>query len=128
MDNYSYVRENYKKAVNSLTLGVKECREKPTDLMIDGLIHRFELSTDFALKACGEYLDTAGHRIEGAPKVVLTKAHTIRLIDDVDLWFAIIADRNTTSQIYDKIAARRVAENVRNIYLPHFIALAKRFS
>lgn len=128
MDNYNYIRENYKKTVYSLNLGVKECAGDPSDLMIDGLIQRFEFCTDFALKSCTEYLDTAGHRIEGTPKVVLTKAHEIGLVDDFDVWMRIVADRNTTSQIYDKAAARKIASNLKRDYLIAFLSLAKKFS
>lgn len=128
MDSYNYIRENYKKTVVSLTIAVKECAGDPSDLMIDGLIQRFEFCSDFALKSCGEYLDTAGHRIEGSPKTVLTKARDIQLIEDLDTWTKIIADRNTTSQIYDKAAARRIASNVKHHYLVIFQALADKFS
>lgn len=128
MDSYSYIRENYKKTVLSLSVGVKECAGDPSDLMIDGLIQRFEFCSDFALKSCGEYLDTAGHRIEGSPKTVMTKASEIGLIDDLEVWMNIITDRETTSQIYDKAAARRITSSVKREYINVFLALAKRFS
>lgn len=128
MDNYSYIRENYKKTVVRLSVAVKECATKPSDLMIDGLIQRFEFASDFALKSCGEYLDNAGHRIEGAPKTVIQKASDIGLIENKEVWLAIVADRNTTSQIYDKAAARKVAGHVQKEYLEVFQALAKKFS
>ncbi|MFI3253739.1 MAG: HI0074 family nucleotidyltransferase substrate-binding subunit [Eubacteriales bacterium] len=128
MDHYSYIRENYKKTVASLVVAVKECTGDPSDLMIDGLIQRFEFCTDFALKSCTEYLDTAGHRIEGTPKVVLKKASDIQLIDNLDLWFQIVADRETTAQIYDKSAARRIMSNVKRDYISLFQDLSKRFS
>ncbi len=128
MVSYNYIRDNYKKTVLSLNTAVKECAGDPSDLMIDGLIQRFEFCSDFALKSCTEYLDTAGHRIEGAPKTVLTKAHQIGLIEDLDIWLNIVADRNTTSQIYDKSAARRISSNVKREYLTAFLLLAKKFS
>lgn len=128
MDGYNYIRENYKKTVLSLGYAVKECIGDPSDLMIDGLIQRFEFCSDFALKSCSEYLDTAGHRIEGSPKVILTKASEIGLIEDLDVWIKIMADRETTSQIYDKSAARRITSNVRHDYLEIFQALALKFS
>lgn len=128
MDNYNYIRENYKKTVVRLNVAVKECATNPSDLMIDGLIQRFEFASDFALKSCGDYMDTAGHRIEGEAKVVIQKATDIGLLEDSVIWNKIVADRNTTSQIYDKAAARRVANNVSREYLPHFQSLAKKFS
>ncbi len=112
MDNYNYIRENYKKTVVRLNVAVKECSNAPTDLMIDGLIQRFEFASDFALKSCGDYLDTAGHRIEGEPKVVIQKASDIQLLENKDVWIKILQDRDTTAQIYDKAAARRIAKNV----------------
>lgn len=124
----NYIRDNYKKTVTSLALGVKECGANPSDLMVDGLIQRFEFCSDFALKSCGEYMDTAGHRIEGSPKVVLTKASEIGLIENLDLWLRISVDRNTTSQIYDKSDAKRIAGHVIDEYLAVFLALAKKFS
>lgn len=128
MDSYNYIRDNYKKSVVSLALAVKDCMVNPTDLMIDGLIQRFEFCADYAIKACGEYLDTAGHRIEGEPKVVFTKANDIRLVENLDIWLKIVHDRKTTSNIYDKASARRIATAVQNEYLAVFLALSKRFS
>lgn len=128
MDNYNYMRENYKKTVVRLSTAVKECNTNPTDLMIDGLIQRFEFASDFALKSCGDYLDTAGHRIEGAPKVVIQKATDVQLLENKEVWLKILMDRDTTSQIYDKAAARRIAGNVKREYLAVFQALAKKFS
>lgn len=128
MSYENYIRENYKKTVLSLNTAVRECAGDPSDLMIDGLIQRFEFCSDFALKSCGDYLDTAGHRIEGSPKVVLTKANQIGLIDNLDVWLSISADRDTTSQIYDKSDARRIASNVKRDYLTAFLLLAKKFS
>lgn len=128
MDNYNYIRENYKKTVVRLNVAVKECSTNPSDLMVDGLIQRFEFASDFALKSCGDYLDTAGHRIEGAPKVVIQKAADIQLIENKEVWFKILVDRDTTSHIYDKAAARRIAGNVQREYLVAFQALAKKFS
>lgn len=128
MDNYSYIRENYKKTIISLKRGLEECASNPSDLMIDGLIQRFEFACDLALKACSNYLDTAGHRIEGKPKTVLQKAHNIGLIEDLNVWNAIVTDRAATLQIYDKNTARRIATNLQNEYMTSFQALAKKFS
>lgn len=128
MDTYNYIRDNYKKSVVSLALAVKECLNNPSDLMIDGLIQRFEFCTDYAIKSCGEYLDTAGHRIEGEPKDVFTKAEQIRLVENLPVWMKIVNDRRTTSNIYDHTSARRIAMDVQNEYLTVFLALSQRFS
>lgn len=124
----NYIRDNYKKAVLSLNTAVKECQGDPSDLMIDGVIQRFEFCTDFALKSCCEYIDTAGHHIEGNPKIVLKKASDIGLVDSYEVWVNIVSDRNTTSQIYDKAAARRIFSNIKREYLTSFLMLAKKFS
>lgn len=128
MANFSYIRDNYKKTVVSLRRAVEECENKPTPLMIDGLLQRFHFASDLALKSCSEYMDTAGHRIDGTPSVVLKKAHDIKLIEDFDVWTAIIADRDASSQIYDNFVAERIANNVKNKYLNAFQTLVDRFS
>lgn len=128
MESKNYVRENFKKNVRRLSAGVRECGNKPTDLMVDGLIQRFEFCTDFALRTCREYLDVAGHHIEGDPKAVLKKASDIGLIENHEIWMNIIADRETSAHIYDKASARKISNHIKQDYITVFQALANRFS
>lgn len=124
----NYLRENYKKTVARLRIGVKECETQTTDLRIDGLIQRFEFCFDFALKSCREYVDTAGHTNDGTPKSILTKASNIGLIGDLDLWLAIYEDRESTNKIYDRAGARRIAQHIQEQYLKEFEILEGKFS
>lgn len=124
----NYIRENFKKTVIRLRVAVNECSSDPTDLMIDGMIQRFEFCVDFALKSCLDFLDTAGNHLNDTPMEILTTAKEAGLIDDYDLWFAIIKDKEASSQIYDKAAARKIARHIREDYLSVFQSLAKKFS
>lgn len=128
MDNYSYIRENYKKTVYSLSAAVKQTNDTSSDLLIDGLIQRFEFCTDFALKSMHEYMDIAGHTVDKSSKDILKKASQIGLIEHMHIWTQLIADRNTTSKIYDKSDAKRISNAVRYDYLTLFQGLAKKFS
>ncbi len=124
----NYLRDNYKKTVARLRIGVKECETQASDLKIDGLIQRFEFCFDFALKSCREYVDTAGHTNDGTTKSILTKASSIGLIGDLDLWLEIYADRESTNKVYDRAGARRIAEHIQKSYLYEFEILAEKFS
>lgn len=124
----NYLRENYKKTVARLRSGVKECDGQASDLKVDGLIQRFEFCCDFALKSCREYVDTAGHTNDGTPKSILTKASSIGLIGDLELWLQIYADRESTNKIYDRAGARRLAENIQKKYMNEFETLSQKFS
>lgn len=123
-----FIRDTFKTTVVSLHLAEKECAHEPTALMIDGLIQRFEFCVDFSLKTCREYIDTAGHTVEGDDKTVLTKAKNIGLIDNLDTWLDILNDRQATKQIYHPSVAQKIMLNCKRKYMIEFLYLAKKFS
>ncbi len=119
--------ENYKNAVLRLTEAIEEVKNSDTDLMYDGLIKRFEFTTELAWKACREKLIQLGYTDINAPKPVMKEAYANMLIDNENIWINIINDRNSTSHIYDKDEAREVCSRIIDIYALEFKKLSEVF-
>jgi nucleotidyltransferase substrate binding protein (TIGR01987 family) len=118
---------NYIQATNRLMEAILECGDTPTSLNRDGVIQRFEFSTELAWKACKEYLLNMGYSDVNGPKEVMREAYSNGLITDGDAWIDILNDRNLTSHIYKEDIAIEIYKRIKNSHLVHFEKLSKKF-
>lgn len=117
---------NFARAVARLEEAVKLCEENPCDFYYDGLIQRFEFSTELAWKTCKEHLSSLGFTEIHGPKPVMREAFVAGLIDADDIWISILSDRNLTSHIYDEQTAREIAQRVICDYVEEFRKLSTK--
>lgn len=98
-----------------------------SDLERAGAIQRFEGAWELAWKAMRDYLLATGVQIAVAtPANVIRAGFEVDLIDDGDLWFEAMQDRNRTSHEYDEAAAARVFALIGTVYLPMLTRLEAR--
>lgn len=101
--------KNYKNALARLHEGLKESKSNCSLTMRDGIIWRFRLTMELALKAIREYLLSNVFNDVNTPKNVMKAAFAADIITNEDGWITILRDRNSTSHIYDEDDANEVS-------------------
>lgn len=110
--------EVLEKAVLTLEVAIN----KPLDtdrMMISGTIQRFEFTFELTWKTLKLVLQQKGI-ITAFPRDVLQAAYQGSLIDNEQLWLAMMADRNITSHTYDDVADKIYA-HIKNAYYPELL-------
>lgn len=120
MDKFIGKLENYKKAVLRLEEGISEAAENKSMTLRDGVIQRFEFTTELAWKSAREYLLSEGETDINSPKPVMRAALRTDLITDEQGWIKILDDRNMTSHIYDEEEAQEIFERIRTKHIALF--------
>ena len=91
--------------------------ENVTDVVIDGVLHRFELTFELAWKTMKDYLEFVGLiQKTGSPREVLQNAYQNDLIDNGEDWIEMMLSRNTLSHLYDEEESREIYEKIKNKY------------
>jgi nucleotidyltransferase substrate binding protein (TIGR01987 family) len=93
--------EEYTKAIKSL----REALALPkNDIVRDATIQRFEFCVELAWKTAKKIMGTS----TSAPKQVIREMAQNGYIDNVELWFDFLEDRNLSSHTYDEVLAEKV--------------------
>lgn len=91
--------------------------ENVTDVVIDGVLHRFEFTFELAWKTMKDYLEFVGLiQKTGSPREVLQNAYKNDLIDDGEDWIEMMLSRNTLSHLYDEEESIEIYEKIKNKY------------
>lgn len=96
----------------------------------DATIQRFEFSVELYWKVLRKFL--AYEQIEAfTPREVLRNSYQYGLIDDEQVWIAMLNDRNKTSHVYKKEDAQRIFQHIAS-YFPvmkgTYVKLTERFN
>ena len=106
---------NFQRALDRLNQGIAKL-DASDDLARDGLIQRFEFTFELAWKTLQNCFEDEGLTGLNSPKTVLREAYAARLIEDEELWLAMLQDRNSTAHIYSEQLARQICEKIRTRY------------
>lgn len=118
--------QNFKKAVTRLSEGILELQANDSSVVRDGVIQRFEFTTELAWKATREYLIDQGFVDINSPKSVMKEAFSFGLISDDKIWIEILNDRNLTSHIYKEEIADEICNRIIKTHFQELKALSKR--
>jgi len=125
MSDYHKKLQNYKNALNRLIEGTSRYDEKD-DLLRDGLIQRFEFTFELAWKTLKSIFEDEGLTGLNSPKTVLREALAAELINDEELWLAMLKDRNSTAHIYSEQLAIKICNNIQDKYANELKELAEK--
>ncbi len=119
MDKFQTKLHNFSNAIQRLDEAIEESKQNSSLTVRDGVIQRFEFTTELAWKAAREYLLSQDVIDINSPKAVMKEAYNNNLIDDADGWLKILQDRNSTSHIYDEYDANEIYNRIvsKHIYL-----------
>lgn len=109
--------ENFEKAF----LLLRSAFDKETelnDLEKEGVIQRFEYTTELAWKTLKDYLEFCGVKIEQiTPKNVIKKAFEANIIKHGEIWIDMIAQRNLLSHVYSQITFNEAIAKIKGNYI-----------
>ena len=111
MKRFKERKADYHKAVIKLQ---EALNEKETEIIIDGVLHRFEFTFELAWKSMKDYLEYTGV-IEktGSPRETLQNAYQYNLINDGEEWINMMLARNSLSHLYDEEKSREIYAKIK---------------
>ena len=113
MDKFQIKLNNYINAVSRLHEALEEFEANSSLTTIrDGVIQRFEFTTELAWKTIREYLISQEVSDINTPKNVMKAAFSDDIITDEEGWLTILRDRNMTSHIYDEGDADEIFKRI----------------
>lgn len=112
-------KEDFFKALNRLEEALK--KDLNDDIIVDGIIQRFEFTFEQSWKVMKLYLEDQGILDEAvAPRSTIRCAFKHKLISDGDIWIEMMLDRNRTSHMYDQTTALNIVKLVKEKYVFEF--------
>lgn len=132
MSRFEQRKADYKNALNKLEEALKEdidnLSENAKDVIIDGVLHRFEFTFELAWKTMKDYLEYMGisNKI-GSPRENIQTAFKQGLINNGEIWIEIMLSRNELSHLYDEQTSRKIYENIKSSYIKEFKHLEEKF-
>ena len=108
--------------VNALARLEKALHKDITDdIIIDGIIQRFEFTFEQSWKVMKLYLEDQGIIDEAiAPRSTIKVAFTNKIITNGEIWIEMMLDRNRTSHMYDETIAKNIVQRIRKSYIDEF--------
>ncbi|WP_029688511.1 nucleotidyltransferase substrate binding protein [Thermoanaerobacter sp. A7A] len=100
--------------------------EIENEIIIDGVIQRFEFTFELAWKLMKDYLAYEGIEVN-SPRSVIRAAYENHLIDNGEAWIDMLMDRNKTSHIYDKKLSLEIYNNIKDKHLKYLEDLKRKF-
>lgn len=112
-------KSDFSKALKRLEEALE--KDLSDDLILDGIIQRFEFTFEQAWKVMKLYLEYQGILDEAlAPRSTIRCAYKHNLIKDGDVWIEMMLDRNRTSHMYDEEVAISIVKLVKEKYVKEF--------
>lgn len=114
MGRFGERRKEFSNAVERLKEALEE---KENDIIIDGVLHRFEFTFELAWKTMKDYLEYVGV-IEktGSPREIIKSAFEYGMLEDGEAWIKMMLVRNSLSHLYDEAKSREVYQDIKNSY------------
>ena len=123
MKRFEERKQDLMNALNRLKEAIKE---EESDLMIDGVLHRYEFTFELAWKTLKDYLEYLGVTMNtGSPREVIKESFAHNLISDGEVWLKMMLARNSLSHLYDEETSRQVYNEVKNEYVYQIEKLVK---
>lgn len=120
MNKLAEKKDKLELAINRLKESLLEYEQHSSDTVRDGVIQRFEFSTELAWKTLREYLLDQGYTDINSPKAVMRTAYEDGIISEELVWLSLLNDRNLTSHIYDEQTAKEIFEHIKEQYVNIF--------
>lgn len=115
MNRFEQKREDFNNAVMRLKEAIKE---EPTEIVIDGVLHRFEFTFELSWKLLKSYLEFLGVvEKTGSPRETIQNAFKHSVIEDGEEWIEMMLSRNMLSHLYDENESRKIYLNIKEKYI-----------
>jgi nucleotidyltransferase substrate binding protein (TIGR01987 family) len=98
------------------------------DIIIDGVIQRFEFTFELSWKLMKAYLEYEGIEEFDSPRSTIKVAFKFGLISNGDEWISMMLDRNKTSHVYDEKLALEIYNNIKANHIVLFNELLNKMA
>lgn len=103
-------------------------KEKESEIVIDGALHRFEFTFELAWKSLKDYLEYMGLTEKtGSPREIIQQAFKQGIIEDGEAWINMMLSRNMLSHLYDEKASRDIFNKIKEEYINLFSELNEKY-
>lgn len=103
-------------------------KEKESEIVIDGALHRFEFTFELAWKSLKDYLEYMGLTEKtGSPREIIQQAFKQGIIENGEEWINMMLSRNMLSHLYDEKASRDIFNKIKKEYLNLFKDLNEKY-
>ena len=115
MNRFESKRQDFYNALSRLE---ESLQENPTDIIIDGCLHRFEFTFELAWKVIKSYLEYMGVAEKtGSPRETIQNGFKEGIIIDGEGWIEMMISRNSLSHLYDEGESRKIYENIKGKHI-----------
>lgn len=115
MERFIQRRQDFYKALQKLK---DATNEGDSEIIIDGILHRFEFTFELAWKTIKDYLEYLGYTEKtGSPREIIQNGYKQGIIKDGEKWIQMMLSRNSLSHIYDEKTSREIYSKILNEYI-----------
>jgi nucleotidyltransferase substrate binding protein (TIGR01987 family) len=115
---------DYKNAVDRLE---EELQETESEIVIDGILHRFEFTFKLAWKTVKDALEYLGLVDKtGSPRENIQVGFRHGIIEDGEKWIEIMLSRNALAHLYDEKSSREIYQKIKKDYIQEFKKLREK--
>ena len=120
--------DNYKRAQSQLDAAVQLMRQRDlSNLEKQGVIQAFEFTWELAWNLLKDYLNWQGETEITGARDAIKESFKRGLIEEGQIWMAMLQDRNRTSHTYNESIMREILASIDASYQPQLAAMRKRF-
>lgn len=115
MERFQERKKEFSKALERLK---EALQEDETEIVVDGVLHRFEFTFELAWKTMKDYLEYDGviNKI-GSPREIIKEAFKYGLIEKGEEWIKMMLARNSLSHLYDQETSREIYSDIKEEYV-----------
>lgn len=124
MNRFQERLSEYKNAVDRLEEALKE---PESEIVVDGVLHRFEFTFELAWKTMKDALEYIGLVDKtGSPRENIQLGFRHGLIEDGEKWIEIMLSRNSLAHLYDEKTSRNIYKKIKTEYIQEFKKLREK--
>lgn len=125
MERFIQRKQDFENALARLKEGINE---KYSDIVIDGILHRFEFTFELAWKTVKDYLEYQGIVSKvGSPREIIQEGFKQGIIQDGEIWIQMMLARNSLSHLYDEESSRQIYVKIKEEFIKVFEDLENEF-
>lgn len=97
------------------------------EFVTGGIINKFYIQFELSWKVLKELLVYEGvtEAANGSPREIIKAAYRTYDFINEEIWLSMLSERNSTSHVYDKKAAKTLVEKIISEYIDTFVDLEK---
>lgn len=126
MNRLNQRKQDYTNALKRLKEALKE---NESEIVIDGVLHRYEFTFELAWKCMKDYMEYLGLESKtGSPREIIQLAYKQNIIDNGEIWIQMMISRNGLSHLYDEGTSREIYKDIKEKFVTEFDKLEAKLN